>query len=159
MRHVYFSFHYADSWKVNQIRNSGIVFGAKSVGFIDASLWEEARLKSKAALEALIEDALVGTTATVVLIGAETSKRPWVKHEIKRSVAVGNALLGLRLHGVKDTGGRKTKLGRVPYLLTKHGAPVHDWTNAKDLGDWVEAAWRSKNPPSSVIESIKRLFI
>lgn len=50
MRNVYFSFHYQDVWKVNQIRNAGIIVGARSAGFADRSLWEEAKEKSRAAL-------------------------------------------------------------------------------------------------------------
>src|SRR4051812_24368994 len=44
MRHVYFAFHYkSDIWRVNQVRNSGLLFGAKSVGFADRSLWERTK--------------------------------------------------------------------------------------------------------------------
>jgi hypothetical protein len=41
-RKVFFSFHYQrDLWRVNVVRNSGLIEGVASAGFHDASLWEE----------------------------------------------------------------------------------------------------------------------
>jgi len=52
MRDVYFAFHYTkDMFRVNQVRNSGLLFGANSVGFVDRSWWEKAKTKGRAALE------------------------------------------------------------------------------------------------------------
>lgn len=145
MRHVYFSFHFADVWKVNQIRNSGVVGGARSAGFADRSLWEEAKAKNRRTLEKLIAEGLDGTSVTAVLIGRETATRPWVRYEIEQSVERGNALLGVHLHAVRGTDGKPTRRGRVPQLLKRHGARVHDWTNAEEFGEWVEAAWQARN--------------
>lgn len=158
MRHVYFSFHYADVWKVNQIRQSGLLFGAKSIGFVDRSLWEDAKSKNKRALKSLIEGGLHGTTVTAVLIGRETWNRPWVRYEIERSLARGNALVGVHIHRIKDASGRVAPRGRVPALMRKHGALIRDWTTGSDFGKWVEEAWRAKNPPTDVFDSIKRFF-
>lgn len=99
MRGIYFAFHYTrDIWRVNQVRNSGVIEGAKSVGFADRSLWEDAKTKGQRALENLITDGMKGTSVTVVLIGQETASRPWVKFEIEESIRRKNALLGVRIH-------------------------------------------------------------
>ena len=38
MRHVYFAFHYKkDIFRANQVRNSGLLFGAESVGLRDVT--------------------------------------------------------------------------------------------------------------------------
>lgn len=148
MRSVYFSFHYADVWKANVVRNSGVVIGVRSAGFSDGSLWEEAKLKSRKALEKIIEEGLGGSSVTVVLIGSETAQREWVKHEIKRSIARGNALVGVYIAQILDRNGKTARRGAVPYLLKKHRAALYPWTTAKAFGEQVEEAWQAKNAPS-----------
>lgn len=145
MRNVYFSFHYADVWKANVVRNSGVV--ARSAGFTDRSLWEEAKAKSKMRLERLIQEGLNGTSVTVVLIGRETSKRPWVKYEIEQSLERGNALMGLHLHSIPDQARRTARRGAVPSLLKRREAPIHDWTGVGDFAQQVEDAWQSQKNP------------
>ena len=156
MRHVYFSFHYQDIWKVNQIRNSGVVGGAKSAGFADRSLWEEAKQKHRSALEKLIAEGLEGTSVTAVLIGSQTSSRPWVKYEIEQSIKRRNALLGVHINKVPDRNGRTARRGGVPRILNDHGAPTYVWSNAKEFGEWVEAAWRKQNEQPGFLDRIAK---
>lgn len=140
MRHVYFAFHYEnDIWRVNQVRKSGLLFGAKSVGFADRSLWEKAKTKGRRALENLILSGLEGTSATIVLIGEKTADRRWVDFEIEESYERNNALIGIRIHHLADQYGYASRRGRVPSFLRKIGAPIYNWeANPHDLGDWVE---------------------
>jgi len=83
-RRVFFSFHYErDILRVGQIRNSGITkSGVESAGFIDAASWESVKRQGDEAIKRWISSQLDGTSVTVVLIGAETSQREWVKYEI-----------------------------------------------------------------------------
>jgi len=149
MRNVYFSFHYErDIWRVNQVRNSGLLFGARSVGFADGSIWEEAKTKGKGALERLIDEGMEGTSVTVVLIGSQTAARPWVLHEIERSIERGNAVLGIRIHHLKDRRGKVDKAGGVPLPLKRARAPIRRWNhNAAQLGRWVEEAFQKQIDP------------
>jgi hypothetical protein len=142
MRHVYFAFHYEDDiWRANQVRNSGLVFGARSVGFADRSLWEKAKTRGHGALEKLILDGLDGTSATVVLIGEDTADRPWVKFEMQESYDRNNALVGVRIHHLADQRGYASRKGRIPELLREIHAPIYEWeANPHDLGEWVEQA-------------------
>lgn len=142
MRHVYFAFHYkSDIWRVNQVRKSGLLFGAQSVGFADRSLWENAKTTGRKALQRLIRDGLDGTTATVVLIGEETADRKWVRFEIEESWERNNALIGVRIHHLANQFGWAAPRGRVPALLEEIGAPIYDWgANPHDLGNWVDDA-------------------
>jgi hypothetical protein len=156
MRHVYFSFHYADIWKVNQIRNSGVVFGARSAGFADRSLWEEAKAKHSAALRKIIQEGLEGTSVTAVLIGRQTASRPWVRYELAESMRRGNALLGIHINNVPDRTGKPARLGAIPTLLKDHGGPIYSWRDSKTLGGWVEMAWRDKNPEPSLLTKLGR---
>jgi hypothetical protein len=139
-RKVFFSFHYQkDVWRTNVVRNSNVVEGVAAAGFQDASLWEEAKKKGDAAIKKMIENALVGTTVTVVLIGAETAQRKYVTYEIEQSIARGNGLLGIYIDQIQDQNGRTTVRGAVPEALRKAGAPVYAWDKSR-FGEWVEAA-------------------
>jgi len=139
-RRTFFSFHYeADVWRAANVRNSGIFDATSPAGFTDASIWEEAKSKGDAAVRKIIKDALERTSVTVVLIGAKTSTRDWVKYEITESVARGNGLLGIHVDGMKDQNGNVGIRGAVPKGLTDAGASVYVW-NRDRFGDWVEAA-------------------
>ncbi len=80
---------------MNVVRNSNVVEGFESAGFLDSSLWEEAQKKGDEAIKRLINDGLKGTSVTVVLIGAKTSEREYVEYEIERSWERGNGLIGV----------------------------------------------------------------
>src|SRR5713101_7903302 len=145
-RRVFISFHYErDIWRTNVVRNSGVVEGSAAAGFYDASLWEEAKKKGKADVKKLIDNGLVGTSVTVVLIGAETSQREFVDYEIEQSIARGNGLLGIYISGIKDQNGITAVQGAAPVRLTKAGASCYYWDRSK-FGDWVEAAYKAAHP-------------
>lgn len=141
-RRVFFSFHYErDVWRASVVRNSWVTKpDRETAGFFDAGMWEEAKRKGDAAIKKLIDDALIGTTVTAVLVGAETSARAYVRYEIDQSIARGNGLLGIRIHNIKDTAGRTDSWGSNPL---PSGYAVYDWVNDngyENLGAWVEAA-------------------
>jgi hypothetical protein len=145
-RKVFFSFHYErDIWRTNVVRNSGAVEGSAAAGFHDASLWEEAKKKGDAEVKRMIDRGLSGTSVTVVLIGAETSKRKFVDYEVERSISRGNGLLGIYIGGIKDSNGRTDIQGPAPSRLTGAGAPCYYWDKDK-FGDWVEAAFKKAHP-------------
>lgn len=145
-RRVFFSFHYQrDLWRVNVVRNSGLVEGVSAAGFHDASLWEETKRRGDTAIRKLIDAGLESTSVTVVLIGAETATRKYVSYEIERSVARGNGVLGVRVNGIKDSFGRIDPPGAVPAALAAIHAPVYSWEYGR-LGEWVESAYRRANP-------------
>jgi hypothetical protein len=145
-RKVFFSFHYErDIWRTNVVRNSGVVEGSAAAGFYDASLWEEAEKKGDDAVKKLIDNGLIGTSVTVVLIGAETAHRKFVDYEISRSIARGNGLLGIRISGIKDQKGNTDIQGPAPSRLTLAGAPSYYWDRSK-FGDWVETAFKKAHP-------------
>jgi hypothetical protein len=145
-RKVFFSFHYErDIWRTNVVRNSGVIDGSSAAGFHDASLWEEAKKKGDAEVKKLIDKGLVGTSVTVILIGAETAGRKFVDYEIEQSLARGNGLLGIYISGIKDQNGKTDTQGAAPLRLTKAGASCYYWDRDK-FRDWVEAAYKAAHP-------------
>jgi hypothetical protein len=141
-RHVFFSFHYQrDIFRVTQVRNCNAIVGHAAAGFKDFSLWEEARRQGDAAVKGLIDDGLVGTSVTVVLVGAQTAQRRYVDYEIWKSMERGNGLLGIRIHHLKDHLGQTDYPGTVPARLG--GYPIYTWQHdPADLGLWVEDAYQ-----------------
>lgn len=145
-RKVFFSFHYErDIWRTNVVRNSGVVEGSAAAGFHDGSLWEEAKKKGDAEVKKLIDAGLIGTSVTVVLIGAETARRKFVDYEIEKSIARGNGLLGLYIGGIKDQNGNTDAQGSAPSRVVTAGAPCYYWDRSK-FGEWVETAYKRAHP-------------
>src|SRR6185312_11164673 len=101
-RHTFFSFHYErDVWRAGQIRNSWVTKDRDAVGFWDSASWEAVKKKGDAAIRNWIDEQLVGTSVTVVLIGTETSTREYVGYEITESHSRGNGILGIYIHNMK----------------------------------------------------------
>lgn len=105
-RNVFFSFHYADIMRVNNVRKSGefkteSTNGSRNIeGFYDYSLWESRKLNGDDSLKQLIREGVDRTAAICVLIGTNTWSRPWVRYEIARSVIDGRGLLGVHINGL-----------------------------------------------------------
>lgn len=80
---VFYSFHYErDVHRVQLIRNIGSVEGQK---LLNAQEWEAVRQRGTKAIQNWIDEQMKWKTAVVVLIGAETASRRWVKYEIQRA--------------------------------------------------------------------------
>jgi hypothetical protein len=141
-RRTFFSFHYErDVWRSAVVRKSAALKVNVAAEFIDASLWEESKLKGDYALRKLINDGLYGTTVTAVLIGAETYQRRWVKYEISQSLARGNGLFGIYIHNIRDRYGNRSVRGLNP--LPSQCA-TYDWVTDdgyNNLSKWVESAY------------------
>src|SRR5687767_9330661 len=126
-RRTFFSFHYErDVQRASVVRKSSVTRTELDPEWIEAGIWEEAKTKGDAAIEKLIADALVGTSVTAVLIGAETSNRKWVREEIEQSEKRGNGLFGIYIHNIKDFNGKTDYKGTNP-LPSKYA--TYDWVN------------------------------
>lgn len=101
-RKAFFSFHYADVMRVNNVRQEGkINKRATERNFYDASLWESKKLEGPDALKKLIREGMEGASAVCVLVGSETWSRRWVKYEIARAVIEQKGLFGIHINGLK----------------------------------------------------------
>jgi hypothetical protein len=157
-RRVFFSFHYErDGQRASVVRNSWVTKpNSEEAGFIDSATWETVEKQGDKAVERWIDSQLLGTSVTIVLIGAETSNRRWVRYEVKKSYERGNGMLGIFLHNIKDWQGRTDKagdnyfgelgrdaLGREVYFFQKY--TTYDWVlnnGYENLKEWVEKAAR-----------------
>lgn len=126
-------------------------------GFVDGVSWEAVKLRGEPAIKAWIARQLSNTSVTVVMIGADTASRPFVRYEIQRSHERGNGLLGVYVHNMRDQAGRTSPAGPNPFDLFTVGAapsgvrlsqvvPTYDWyydNGYLNFGQWVEAAARA----------------
>lgn len=144
-RRVFFSFHFdADIWRANQVRNCNVVAGADVAGFFDHSEYEDAKKKGADGIKRMISKHLAGTSVTVVLIGKETANRPWVKEEIRLSIAQNNGLLGIYIHHLKNQKSESAWWrGAKPDVPYGVEFPAYDWDGDLDrLRKEIEAAGR-----------------
>ena len=140
-RTVSFSFHYQrDIWRVNQIRNIPNITGVAAAGFKDASLWEEAKKKSDDAIKKMIDNALIGTSVTVVLIGAKTAGRKFINYEIQKSLDRGNGIVGIEIHHLKNSNGETDVAGDTPYKIGAAGFKVYKYVDAEKMAARIEEA-------------------
>lgn len=154
-RRVFFSFHYErDVRRIQQVRQSWVVRpGGEAQPFYDAAAFEQAKQRA-GGIQKWIEEQLAGTSVTVVLFGAQTYNREWVKHEIRRSHELGKGLLAIDIHRIKDpqlgadvqglnplTHWNATQSGRsVPFTSLYH---TYDWVlndGYTNMPAWIEAA-------------------
>lgn len=156
-RRVFYSFHHEpDNSRAAQVRNMGVVEGNKPASDND---WETITKKGDAAIEKWIEGQLDGKSCTVVLIGADTAGRKWIKYEIKESWNNNKGLLGVNIHRLKNLDGEQSSKGGNPFdeftvgeakkklssVVKVYNPPHSDSKDAyayiKDnLEDWIEEA-------------------
>src|SRR5471030_1563080 len=99
-RKVFYSFHYQpDCSRAAQVRNMGVVDGTVPASDND---WESVKKGGDAAIKKWIDGQLNGTSCAVVLIGANTAGRKWIKYEIESAWNAGKGVLGIYIHGLKD---------------------------------------------------------
>lgn len=155
-RKIFYSFHFDnDVMRVQLVRNMGVVEGNLPVA---ANTWEEVKRKGDAAVETWIDDNMSGKSCVIVLIGSDTSKRPWVKHEIAKAWKDGKGLLGIYIHNLKCPNNGTCSKGANPFeafTFSSKGATVVPKTYdpkasdayadiAANLSDWVEMAIKQR---------------
>lgn len=133
-RRVFFSFHFdRDIWRANQVRNCNVVAGSDVAGFFDHSEYTEAKKTGDEGIQRMINRHLKNTSVTVVLIGAQTASRPWVRYEIRKSIEQCNGLLGIRIHHLKNQDGESEYwAGTTPSAPAGVEFPVYDWDRDLD---------------------------
>ena len=161
MRKVFFSFHYAnDINRAMVVRNSWVTQERVAAGFIDKAEFECIKKTGTEAVHKWIDKQLENTSVTVVLIGEETLKRPFVKYEICESIKKGNGLIGVFIHKVKDMKTKETSLkGNAHSVIGQYSDGssayfdvvcdgLYDYIEDNrydNLGKWIEKAAKAHN--------------
>lgn len=123
-RQVFYSFHYLrDNWVASQIRNIGVVEGNKPVSDND---WEEVANKGDESIKRWIDSQMNMRSCLIVLVGAETANRKWVKYEIQRAWEKGMGVVGIYIHNFTRKDGRHDVQGTNPFSSFKFGDSSFD---------------------------------
>lgn len=124
---VFYSFHYdRDAWRVQQVINMGALEGQT---ILNAQDWEAVKRQGDAAIEKWIKDQMAYKSAVVVLVGAQTASRPWVRYEIAHAWDNSKPLVGIRVHGLSDRNGNTDVSGSNPFsqVTLRGGGTVGDY--------------------------------
>ena len=112
-RRAFYSFHYAqDSWRAAEVRNIGAVEGNQPAKDND---WEEIKRGGNAAIERWIQSQMYGRSCTVVLVGSDTAGRKWIDYEITESWKKRMGVVGIHIHGLKNSFRKTSTKGRNPF--------------------------------------------
>ena len=112
-RRVFFSFHFAnDFWRTQQVRNMNALEGNP---LATPNAWEEVKRKGDASIKKWIDGEMSGRTCAIILVGAETADRKWVRYEIEKAWNDGRGVLGIRIHKLLDTNSKPSKAGENPF--------------------------------------------
>jgi hypothetical protein len=120
---VFYSFYYKDdSSRIQQVINMGVVEGQ---AMLSGQKWEEVKKKGDPAVEKWIDEQMKGKNCLVVLVGTNTSTRPWVDYEIKKAWKDNLGVVGIRINGLRDLNSQKTSArGASPFAsLNLNGTP------------------------------------
>jgi MTH538 TIR-like domain (DUF1863) len=155
-RRTFFSFHYEnDVWRAHSVRQSWVTKpDTEAAGFVDAADFEEVKKKGDAAVKKWIDTQLSNTSATVVLIGEETSTRDYIKYELEQSWKKGNGILGITIHKMKDQKGNTCPSGNNSFGSLFPSSKddkefffqrfvTYDWVENNgyaNMGAWIEEA-------------------
>lgn len=158
-KRVFYSFHYKpDNWRVAQVRNIGAIEDNKPASDND---WETVTKNGDDAITKWISNQMQGRSCTVVLVGEKTANRKWINHEISQSWTKGIGVVGVYIHGLKNTDGYIANRGNNPFdylIFKKSGAKMSSvvkcfnpqGTNSKERYDWI-----CKNIESIIEDAIK----
>ncbi len=156
-RKVFFSFHYENDINRSMVvRNSWVTQGKEAAGFIDKAEFEQIKRQGERAVCKWIDEQLDGTSVTVVLIGSETLDRPFVQYEIRESVNLGHAVIGVHINKIKDMTTLHTNRKGNTHTIIGHDNDsgkavyfdeiadgIYDYVEQDgyhNLGEWIEKA-------------------
>jgi len=158
-RNCFYSFHYKpDNWRAATVRNIGVIEGNKPATDND---WEAVTKAGDTAIKNWIAKQMKGRSCTVVLVGTNTANRKWINHEIVKSWDEGMGVVGIYIHGLKNSEGKISTKGSNPFSYIGYG------NTGKKLSSLVKCyepngsnsqeryAWITKHLANAVEEAIK----
>lgn len=158
-RRVFYSFHYKpDVMRVSQVRNIGALEDNKPATDND---WETVVSGKDDAIKRWIAEQMKDRTCTVVLVGENTANRKWINHEIVKSWDDGLGVVGIRIHGLKNTEGYISNIGENPFDYIGFGSTgkklssIVKCYNPAGANSKERYAWISQYLENAVAEAIK----
>ena len=101
------------------MRNIGAIEGNKPASDND---WEAVKKGGDSAIKTWIANQMAGRTCTVVLVGSDTANRKWINHEIIKAWDDGLGVVGIYIHGLKDSSQNTSTKGSNPFDSIGYGS-------------------------------------
>jgi hypothetical protein len=158
-RRVFYSFHYQpDNWRASTVRSIGAIEGNKPVTDND---WESITRGGDESIKRWIAEQMTGRACTVVLVGANTANRKWINYEIVKSWNGDMGVVGIRIHGLKNSVGQISTIGSNPFDFITHNASKKPLsaivkcynpagTTSQERYDWIKL-----HLPNAIEEAIR----
>jgi hypothetical protein len=119
--------------------------------------WETIANQGEAAIKNWIGNQMSGKSCVVVLIGSGTAGRKWISYEIEKGWNDGRALVGVYVHGLKNSTGATASMGGNAFsYVSVGGTPLSSvikcynpgFSNSQDnyehiknnIAGWIETA-------------------
>ena len=140
------------------VRNIGSIEGNSPATDND---WETVKKGGDAAISNWIAGQLKYRSCTVVLVGTKTANRKWINHEIIKSWYDGMGVVGIRIHGLKDSDGHTSPQGANPFDFIGLGntgkrlSSVVKCYSPAGSDSQEKYAWISKHLANAVEEAIR----
>lgn len=133
-------------------------------GHVDPGGWHSSAAALDGATRRLIDWHLYATEVTLVLVGRMTAGVRYVQYAVERSLARGNRLVGVHVHGIPDARGRRAERGLTPFVPPGTPFPTITWdtslpwnTPAKQLLRQLNAAGhRAAAAPTAEVSPAQR---
>lgn len=145
-RQIFYSFHYKlDCWRASQVRNIGAVEGNKPA---PDNEWEKITSAGDDAIKKWIISQIKYRSCTIVLVGSNTANRKWINYEIVKSWNDDMGVVGIYIHGLKNSKGFISEKGNNPFNYIKYGDDGKklssivkcynpQGTNSKERYEWI----------------------
>lgn len=131
-RRVFISYQHADQMKARGL-NLMTYNKQVNVDFTGRHLLDPVKSNDPDYISQKIREQIKGSSATIVLIGKETTDSAWVEKEIAWSEEKGNGIIGIRIDPDAE----------VPEGLTEYGAEILDWYEPADVEQFDDAIERA----------------
>jgi hypothetical protein len=158
-RNCFYSFHYIpDNWRAATVRSIGAIDGNKPTS---DNNWETVKKGGYAAIKKWIEDQMSGKSCVVVLVGSNTAGRKWINHEIIKGWDDGKGVVGIHIHGLKDSDEKVSIKGDNPFDSIGYGntgkklSSIVKCYNPAGSTSQERYDWISKHLANAVEEAIK----
>ncbi len=119
-RQVFYSFHYKpDNWRASTVRTIGAIEGNRPAPDND---WETITKGGDEAIKRWINEQMKYRSCTVVLVGNQTANRKWINYEIIKSWKDGMGVVGIYIHGLKNSSEEISTKGSNPFDYIDYGS-------------------------------------
>jgi len=161
-RNCFYSFHYKpDNWRAATVRSIGSIEGNEPASDND---WESITASGPHKdqnIKNWIANQMSGKSCSVVLVGTNTAGRKWIDYEIVQSWNKGMGVVGICIHGLKNSEGYISTKGSNPFGSINYGntgkklSSIVNCYDPSGSNSKERYAWISKHLAKAVEEAIK----